>query len=77
MLSILLKIKAKVLCQINEKEYIFENGVVAYQELKGKYVIKVVNARDSMVILELELLEEGSNWEEEYENQFGVKPSYF
>ena len=77
MLSILLKMKSKVLCHIHEKEYVYESGIVAYQELKGKYTIIGINARDNMVILELELLAEGSNWEIEYENQFGVKPSYF
>lgn len=78
-MEILLKIKSKVVCIINDKEYQFDDGDSAYQELNDKYSIISINAKENTIVFQLECLSDDkvSNWKNEYRQQFGKEPSFF
>ncbi|MBS5111163.1 MAG: hypothetical protein KHZ15_00555 [Coprobacillus cateniformis] len=71
------KIKSEVICMIGGKEYQYKDGLTAYQQIKGKYSISFIYARDNSIVLELNAIQDSSNWEKEYEEQFGEEPSFF
>lgn len=71
------KIKSEVICMIDEKEYQFKDGLIAYQQIKGKYSISSIYVRDNSIVLELNAIQDSSNWKKEYEEQFGEEPSFF
>ncbi|WP_270525513.1 hypothetical protein [Longibaculum muris] len=71
------KIKSEVICIIDGKEYQYKDGVIAYQQIKSKYSISSVYARNNSIVLELTIKQNSSNWEKEYKEQFGEELSYF
>lgn len=71
------KIKSEIICMIDEKEYQFKDGFTAYQQIKGKYSISSIYARDNSIVLELNVIQDSLNWKKEYEEQFDEEPSYF
>lgn len=77
MLEVLLKIKTKVICIVNGKEECYHDGLSAYDELKNKYSIISISARDNDLIFELQSLSNDTNWKEDYKQQFGSDPSFF
>lgn len=76
-IDMLSKIKSEVICMIDEKEYQFKDGLIAYQQIKGKYSISSIYVRDNSIVLELNAIQDSSNWKKEYEEQFGEEPSFF
>lgn len=76
-IDMLSKIKSEIICMIDEKEYQFKDGFTAYQQIKGKYSISSIYARDNSIVLELNVIQDSLNWKKEYEEQFDEEPSYF
>lgn len=76
-MNILLKIKSKVTCMINNKEYQFDDGQSAYEKLKDKYIVASISAKEDIICIELMPITKNIVWEKEYVEQFGEEPSFF
>lgn len=76
-MNILLKIKSKVTCMINNKEYQFDDGQSAYEKLNGKYIVDSISAKEDIICIELMPITKNIVWEKEYVEQFGEEPSFF
>lgn len=76
-MNILLKIKSKVTCMINNKEYQFDDGQSAYEKLNGKYIVDSISAKEDIICIELMPITNNIVWKKEYVEQFGEEPSFF
>lgn len=76
-MNILLKIKSKIMCMINNKEYQFDDGQSAYEKLNGKYIVDSISAKEDIICIELMPITKNIVWEKEYVEQFGEEPSFF
>lgn len=76
-MNILLKIKSKITCMINNKEYQFDDGQRAYEKLNGKYIVDSISAKEDIICIELMPITKNIVWEKEYVEQFGEEPSFF
>lgn len=76
-MNILLRIKSKIMCMINNKEYQFDNGQSAYEKLNGKYIVDSISAKEDFICIELMPITKNIVWEKEYVEQFGSDPSFF
>lgn len=73
---ILQLIKSRVICYLDGKQYEFENGLLAYEQLGKENHIVSISAFNNQVIVELSHIND-NHWKEEYVQQFGEEPNFF